>query len=56
MEWFSFQVVSGSLCYMFKDVSTGHEKGNKDIENAETKENNSIILDLKKDLKKMQRK
>ena len=32
-------------------MSTGHEKENKDIENAETKENNSMILDLQKDLK-----
>ena len=24
----------GSLCFMFKDVSNGHEKENKDIENT----------------------
>ena len=33
-------------------MSTGHEKQNKDIENAETKENNYIHLDSKKDSKK----
>ena len=33
----------GSLSYRFKDVSIGHEKENKDIENTETKENNSKV-------------
>ena len=33
-------------------MSTGHFKENKDIGYTETKENNYIILDIQKDLKK----
>ena len=44
----------GSLSYRFKDVSTGHEKENKDIQNTETKVNNHF-RSLKR-FEKMQRK